>query len=472
MFKHFLSTTNYKIFKDVIHDSIEVSKVANSIIDTKIFQRLRNLHQLGLIYMVFPNANNNRFEHSIGTYYVAGKLVTSLKSNSSSMEINSSLLQIPFSKKYLLKNFNLNETEENINQLINSNSVLLDDYLTELIKIGGLVHDLGHGPFSHLFDDWLHKNPNLDKSNTFLEHENRSIELFKNIIGSTNININNNVYKLSDFITQDAFEFISEIINPNEKTPTNYIFQIISNTLNGLDVDKLDYIYRDSFYLGSGMPFDLGRIISHAKVINGNICFPEKVSYDIYRVFRARYDLHKQFYNHKTVICIEHMITNIMDKMDSLLDITKTISSKDLNKFIDLTDSVIMDATKILKQCECFYLVNKDSIDYVENLIERIETRNIYKCLYSCSYNATESDINTFVDSIVTNQLDLKSLDSNKILVVKNKIGLLSGKKSHPFDNLYFYDRDMNSNVLSKEKISYLMSPLYQEIVIFILYLE
>jgi HD superfamily phosphohydrolase len=101
---------------------------------------------------------------------------------------------------------------------------------------------------------------------------------------------------------------------------------IISNTLNGLDVDKLDYLYRDSFYIGAGIPFDLDRIITNAQVIGGNICFPEKNSYDVLKVFRKRYDLHKQFYNHKTVICIELLIKQILDRLDTITGLSTFVT--------------------------------------------------------------------------------------------------------------------------------------------------
>ena len=80
-----------KIFKDVIHKSIITTKLANAIIDNNIFQRLRNLHQLGVCYYVFPNANNTRFEHSLGTYHLAGQLLHNIVINSKPSEINTSL---------------------------------------------------------------------------------------------------------------------------------------------------------------------------------------------------------------------------------------------------------------------------------------------------------------------------------------------------------------------------------------------
>lgn len=465
-----------KIFKDVIHDSIEITRIANCIIDTKIFQRLRNLHQLGVCYMVFSNANNNRFEHSIGTYHLADKLLSNLIQNSNPSELNKSILQIDFIKNYLLKNFELDDSEENIKFISNIKTHLLDDYIVELIKIAGLVHDLGHGPFSHLFDEWLHHSDIIEKDNELLEHENRSILLLKKIIDSTSLHIDDEIYKLNEFINEEAFNFIAEIINPNEFTSKNFVFQIVSNSLNGLDVDKLDYLYRDSFYFGAGIPFDLQRIISHAKVINDNICFPEKISYDIYKVYRTRYDLHKQFYNHKTVVSIEYMIRKILEKLDNILDISITIVNKDLDKFIELIDSMIFNTSTIIKNFKKLYQIHKSDIDYIDELIERLNTRNIYRCLYTGSFNIEETDIDNKIKEILSNsdelQQDISELNIENIVSVKLRIGLLSGNKSHPFDNLYFYNSYGRANILAKEKITHLMSSFHQETIVHIFYMD
>ena len=81
----------------------------------------------------------------------------------------------------------------------------------------------------------------------------------------------------------------------------------------------------------------------------------------IYKVYRARYDLHKQFYNHKTVVGIEYMIRLIFENLDSILSITDTIINKDFDKFIDLTDSVIFDTSVIIKKFPSIYKLHKKS---------------------------------------------------------------------------------------------------------------
>jgi len=457
--------------KDIIHDSIELTPIAKTIVDTQIFQRLRNLHQLGVCYLIFPNANNNRFEHSIGTYHLAGLLIEKLIKNSKHREINKGLLEIKYIRHYLLKNFELDDNEESIEFLEKLNTILIDDYLIELIKIAGLVHDIGHGPFSHLFDEWLHSKEDLVHSN-FHEHELRSIELLKNIIKNQTITISDENYRMAEFIDIDAFNFISELINPSESTPKNFVFQIISNSLNGLDVDKLDYLYRDSFYLGSGNPYDLSRVISHVQVINNNICFPEKISYDIYKIYRSRYDLHKQFYTHKTTLCIEYMIRDILENLNPILEITETIKQGNIYKFINLIDNTILTTSSTLKNFDSIYFTWKNQIDNIEKIILKINTRNIYKCVYAETFYTDEIiESNDLVSRFYGKyNYDNLVLDDNYLIPVRLKIGLLGGNKSHPLDSVYFYDSKNNSIILDKTKISHLMSSLHQEIIYYLIY--
>ena len=115
--------------RDVIYEEIKLTTLALAIIDTWIFQQTRSVKQLGFVYLVYPSANHTRFEHMIGTYHIT---------------------------KYW------------INHLKGIYPECISDEIAEWICIGGLCHDLGHGPFSHLFDDI-----------TETKHEIRSVKAVK-----------------------------------------------------------------------------------------------------------------------------------------------------------------------------------------------------------------------------------------------------------------------------------------------------
>lgn len=456
-----------KILTDIIHDNIHLSLLAKSIVDTPIFQRLRNLHQLGVCYMIFPNANNNRFEHSLGTYHLAGKVLQSLIINSDVSSINKALIRVPYIKKYLDKLYSDEDGEKEFN-IKNFDKPLLDEYLIELIKIAALCHDIGHGPFSHLFDEWLHGMEDL-KENKYVEHENRSIMLLKNIIDNNYLTYNKELYKLNEIIDDDAFEFIAELINPNDDTPRNFIFQIVSNSLNGLDVDKLDYLTRDSFYFGLVSPFKLSRVIENMKIINNIICFPEKITYDIYMVYRTRYDLHKKYCNHKTVICIEYMIRTIFDKLDVILDITKYLKEDNMEKFVEnfinLTDHSILNTASTLLQIK--YNKYTDELVEIDTIVKNINSRNLYKCVYKNLYS-TDDKIEEEIKKVM-DEYTIINKNKNKLIPVILKIGLQSGNKPHPFDNIYFYSKNKDPYIIPANEVTHLASSFHQEVIFYVI---
>ncbi|XP_048244692.1 deoxynucleoside triphosphate triphosphohydrolase SAMHD1-like [Haliotis rufescens] len=157
-----------KIFKDPVHGTITVTGLCVKIIDTPQFQRLRYLKQLGGDYFVYPGAAHNRFEHSIGTYYLAGTFARILQQEYPELE---------------------------------------DDEI-KCIEIAGLCHDLGHGPFSHVFDNF----------------------------------------------------FIPRVV-PGSK------WKIVNNAQTGIDVDKWDYFARDCHMMGIKNNFDHDRYMKLARII-------------------------------------------------------------------------------------------------------------------------------------------------------------------------------------------------------------
>lgn len=471
---------NTTVFKDVIHNSIKVSDIAKAIIDTPIFQRLRNLHQLGCSHYVFPNSNGTRFEHSLGTYHLAKTLLTNLNTNSYYKEINKELLNVSYTKNYLLKKLDyINGDDELKINLINDMSYsLLDEYLIEIISIAGLAHDIGHGPFSHTFDTWLEKN-NPDKKCKYNIHENRSNYLLEQIIkDESNVIINkfNNdefEIKLSEIIDNDAIEFIASLIHPGPEN-TGFIYQIISNNLNGLDVDKMDYLNRDSYYLGANKPFNIETIVNNAKVMGGNICFHKTAAiYEIYNVYETRYKYHKQYYNNKTTVKIEILINKLLDNLNKIINIIDKIRKGDINILLTLNESFIIGAANIYKSNDLLYENFKEIIDNMEKISNNIIKRKSIICIYEGIETSSTSKkaILEIIDKQISEYEENNNfkIDKDKIIKFYKKIGW-NGGDSHPADNIYLFDSNNNYYKSNKNDISNLVPKNCQEYLICVFY--
>lgn len=270
---------NHKQIYDPIHKFISITPLMTQIIDTYEFQRLRDLKQLGATYFVFPSASHNRFEHSIGVSHLAGIMMNEL-----------------YLKQPELK---------------------ITDRLIELVRIAALVHDLGHGPFSHLYDHYV-------KNEDEYEHEYRGLDIFKKMVKKYNLDL-----------SHDEITVICDIIDPPTNLQEYWLYQIVNNKINHIDVDKIDYILRDSYHIGL-FHNDFSRILTMIKVLPYNkslvLAWHEKVQHDIYLLFSCRYRLHKQIYNHHAVKEFEYL----------LIPILKKIKNSGI-EFINFTDSIIMN---------------------------------------------------------------------------------------------------------------------------------
>ena len=280
-----------KIFCPV-HGFMEIRPYLFKIIDTYEFQRLRNLKQLGVAHYVFPSATHTRFSHSLAVSHLARKMIESIKKN----------------QPYL----NINERD------------------IELVEIGALIHDLGHGPYSHLWDNYVISH-NDD------EHEERSCKIFESMIKIYNLNI-----------TDEEFKKICQIINPTlRETKHNWYYQIVANKQSQLDVDKIDYIQRDSFYLGNvGLNGNFDRLITEVRVITTKegtmeLGWHHRLNYEIFSLFSTRFKLHKLVYTHHAVKSHEYLL------LDALKRKYDKLKNGEIS-FIDLNDNMVTNDMKKL----------------------------------------------------------------------------------------------------------------------------
>ncbi|MFA6335212.1 MAG: HD domain-containing protein [Bacteroidales bacterium] len=235
---------NFKIINDPVHGFINIpSGLILEIIEHSYFQRLRDIKQLGLTNLVYPGATHSRLLHALGAMHLMKEAILSLRA----------------------KGVIITEAEEE----------------SSLAAI--LLHDIGHGPFSHALENNIIRG---------VSHEEISLALIRAI----------NVEKGGRLNT--ALEIFED------KYPKHFLHQLVSSQL---DVDRLDYLKRDSFFSGvaEGM-IGLERIIKMLYVHNNSLVVEQKGIYSIEKFLISRRLMYWQVYLHKTVIAAEQLLIQIL----------------------------------------------------------------------------------------------------------------------------------------------------------------
>lgn len=384
-----------KYIKDSIYS--EYIKFTNNelkFIDNSAFKRLKNIKQLGSLDHVFPGATHTRFAHSLGVAHLSEKIL--------------------------------------MNMIYNSKNVKLDSKIIQNVKIAGLLHDLGHGPFSHVFDNLVLKKL-CNINNPFREHEYRSKFIFENMVKQLNIK------QLSAY----DIDFIKNCIDPEEKIDL-YTNQIVNNKINSIDVDKFDYLKRDPLHLGLDYGFNYRRLMNKTKIINNKIYFHESVSNDILDLFYTRFKFHKEIYNHKAVKAIELMISDILIEADSLFNFSSIIQT---NEFLEMDDSILSRIK---------YHPDKSYTNNALKIIKNIDNRNLYKEIYRTNI----SDVNYVKDYMIDHFSDLRENDYH---IVKMKFDFCN-KNSKALNNIYFYNKNKliydvkNTHIFSNNLSEFIIS--------------
>lgn len=237
-----------KKFRDPIHGFIDVSKEELDIINSPIFQRTHNIRQLSLGYYVYHGAEHSRFGHMIGASHIAGLAYDSLKRNTEK----------------------LGETFQG------------DDVDRATLRMAALLHDIGHAPFSHSLEKILDTT-----------HEEYSKKLVKHCF--------EDILKKAD-VDVDVVNNLIDGAYP--KKP--YLSKIVSGQL---DVDRLDYLLRDSHYSGvSYGKYDLGRIIDQLAIVDNQFVVLQGGYEAVEQLIFARYQMYQQVYFHKTKRAFELML--------------------------------------------------------------------------------------------------------------------------------------------------------------------
>ena len=169
---------------------------------------------------------------------------------------------------------------------------------------------------------------------------------------------------------KEDIDFIKSLIagelKANEKP---FLYDIVANYRNGVDVDKFDYLTRDCYNIGIKTDYDCSRLFDFSRVINDEICFQEKEVYNLYEMFHTRFSLHKRVYSHKVSCAIENMYVDALIEAEPVLQLSKAIFDKE--QFLTLNDSIV---NTIENSTDPGLRKSRD-------IIRKIRKRQLYKCV-------------------------------------------------------------------------------------------
>lgn len=373
-----------KIINDPVHGFIKIPQgLLLDIIQHPLMQRLTRIKQLGMSSFVYPGAQHTRFQHSIGAFHLTSEAMLALSQK----------------------------------------GIFIFDSEAEAVEMAILMHDIGHGPFSHVLENTLISG---------ISHEDISLRMMEQINSD-----------LSGQLTLALNIFRNEYHK-------KFLHQLISSQL---DMDRLDYLRRDSFFTGvqEGV-VGCARIIKMLNVIEDNLVIDEKGIYPIENYLTSRRSMYWQVYLHKTVVACEKILINILRRAKYLvkngenlfappalqyflyndIDNQKFTEDEDVLKFYAKLDDndiwstvkVWMDSKDKILSMLSYNLINRKTFkvevhdeEVDENYIHDLRLKLSEK--YQISYDETEYLYG--LDTIKTNMYDIEN-DNIKVYMKDNTI--------------------------------------------------
>ena len=296
--------------RDPIHGYIYLDEVQRDVVDTPTFQRLRRIKQLAGAYLVYPGAHHTRFEHSIGAMYLSGLIADEL-----------------IEKGYM------------------------DPALKEELTLSLLLHDIGHGPFSHVMEEVM-----AEKG---VKHE----DLTRRIVRETEV---------ADVLRGYGFDEkrVADLAVGLSKAHPNFMNEVVSGSLSA---DLMDYLPRDSYFAGVEYgKVDTRRIMSSLEVVNGSLALDSNSLYAFEALLLARYEMFRAVYFHRTVRAGEIMMVKAMELADEELGLTDT---RDIQRYLTLTDDHVL---RMLSELE----PRTHALKRARELALNYKNRRLLKCVF------------------------------------------------------------------------------------------
>ncbi|MBM7637059.1 HD domain-containing protein [Streptococcus saliviloxodontae] len=417
-----------KYFRDPIHGYIQVDHpIIYALINTKEFQRLRRIKQLGTSNSVFPGADHTRFSHSLGAYHIA---------------------------RLIVEHFETSYPDQ------------WDTNLSLLTMVSALLHDIGHGAYSHTFEILFDT-----------DHE----AITQKIITSPESEINLILKGISD----DFPNQVASVINHTH--PQKQVVQLISSQI---DVDRMDYLLRDTYYTGTNYGnFELSHILRVMRPSHEGICFSYQGMHAVEDYLLSRYQMYMQVYFHPASRSMEVLLQNLLKRARYLYPQQKSFfatyspalvpffeNNNSLEDYLRLDDGVLntyfqswmssndpilsdLSDAFINRRLLKSVIYSPEQIDLIDNLKDNI-ARLGYDCDY---YTGLHSNFKLPYDryrpeaTSPQTQIDIiqKNGDLTELSTLSPLIQALSGENYG--DHRFYFPKDMltSDDLFSKEKLKF-----------------
>lgn len=350
MKNNWISKAKGKIIRDGVHGDIFVPEEFIKVIDTTEFQRLRRIKQLSVASTVFPSAEHTRFSHSLGTFYIMSCIIQH------------------FDEVLCEQGISIEKSEKNI------------------ALLAALLHDLGHGPFSHAFENIYKEN------NKCINHEEWTTRIIENSDGEIFKTLEENFGDGTSSKVADLIKKQRKIKKQKSDEFTKVdLFGVLSSLISSqLDADRMDYLLRDS--MGAGVTFgkiDIERIIKSMQLTAYQdkyyVCVPEKFLPDIENYLLARYHMNDAVYYHDLKVEMEQIINKIFKRAEQLKrDGKLEFCSKPLNKMfsdelLNVGEYILLDDYKVIaafqewRSSEDVILANLCSVFLDRNKLKKLD---------------------------------------------------------------------------------------------------
>jgi uncharacterized protein len=347
-----MSTASAEI-RDPIHGYIYATELERKIIDTAVLQRLRRIRQLAGCHLVYPGGQHSRFEHVIGCMFLAGRVGSVLEAKVQEMK------------------------EEGI----------------EKLRVSALLHDVGHGPFSHMFEEVLAEKTNVT-------HE----DMTRRIIRETEI---------GDILEKEGFSkgSLADLAIGKSRNEPRYMNDVIGG---GLSVDIMDYLLRDSYFTGVEYgKVDVHRIINSFEVVRDKLAITQAALFAFEALMISRYEMFRAVYFHRTVRAAELMLIKSMILSDKVLRLTDL----SMENYLSLTDEVTLHRMVTLEPG------GDKELRLARKLAQDYERRHLLKCVFEKTVQRRDKFLTSifnrkgFRDSLASQIADSAGVDESEVFV-------------------------------------------------------